>query len=135
VNPRLICKYYIVIPCLPAEDNEAIENATALVEDFEEHTLFDQAFICVNKPAEELSVVFGINDFESNDAEYLLPLEELAKEKDIPVVLYATANKSHRKGFWPDEDDTWIEQEGDCYNWKVILDELFSLTVITLRDA
>lgn len=117
--------YYIELPCLPLEDLARAKNLAAEISDYDLGV--EETHICSNEEGQEVSILLGTNMLPMNDDNSLSELREFAQREDLPVVLYSQHSPSYRKGFWPDEEDNWIEQSRDFDFWKEHLEELLRL--------
>ena len=118
-------EFFIELPCLPLEDmNKAIELS---VEIDEQLPSVVSSHICVNEEGEEVSVLLAADELNLSDGAFLDVLQDISVREEIPIVLYTAANRSLRKGFWPEEEDQWIEQVRDLDFWEQHLKTLLSL--------
>lgn len=118
-------KFFIELPCLPLAD---VDKAIELSEKINERIpLVMSSHICVNEEGEEVSVLMAADELDLTDSALLDVLQRISVREEVPVVLYTAAKPSLRKGFWPEEEDQWIEQERDLDFWEQHLEPLLSL--------
>ena len=118
-------EFFIELPCLPLADmDKAIELS---VEIDEQLPSVMSSHICVNEEGEEVSVLLAADELDLSDRAFLDVLQDISVRQEIPIVLYTAANRSMRKGFWPEEEDQWIEQVRDLDFWEQHLKTLLSL--------
>lgn len=122
----LACGFYIEIPCLPLENLEEAKVLASEIKDF--NLSIQETHICINQEGEEVSILLGTNTLSIDDSDSLIRLRDLALREELPVVLYARTAPSYRKGFWPDDDDDWIEQTRNLNFWTEHLHAVVSLS-------